>query len=145
MGGVAGLLALVGGVAFALWRRRRRQSQGEDGQSGVQRNTSTMSRSGLLRTEKEPQRPSPLVTNFNRRHSRNLDQDSISPTSGSDRRNSRHLVDQRLNPSTIFVFDNSSNLSVGTVDDSRDYHRALNVCNPHLTLCIVLTHAGTKP
>jgi cell wall integrity and stress response component len=134
VGGVAGVLALVGGIVFALWSRRRRQRQEEDGQTGVQRNTSTMSRSGLLRTEKEPQRPPPLVTSFNRRQSRNLDQDSISPISGSDRRNSRHLVDQRLNPSTIFVFDNASNVSVGSVDDSRDYHRPLNVCILHLAL-----------
>jgi cell wall integrity and stress response component len=129
VGGVAGVLALAGGIVFALWRRRQKQRQEEDPQTGVQRNTSTLSRSGLLRTEKEPQYPPPIMTNMNRRHSQNLDQHSISPVSGgSGRRNSRHLVDQRLNPSTAFLqFDNGSNLSIGSVDDSRDYHRPLNV------------------
>jgi hypothetical protein len=37
------------------------------------------------------------------------------------------MVDQRLNPTTVFVLDNSSTGSLGTVDDSRDYHRPLNV------------------
>ncbi|KAF2678137.1 hypothetical protein K458DRAFT_141521 [Lentithecium fluviatile CBS 122367] len=131
VGGLFAVIAVVGGIFFILWRRRRQQKQDLDPQTGVQRNTSTMSKSGLLQTEKQPQFPPPIVTNFNnRRQSRNLDQDSISPISGSDRRNSRHLVDQRLNPSTIFVFDNTSTGSLGSVDDSRDYHRPLNVRNP---------------
>lgn len=127
VGGIAGIAAIAGLLFFFLWRRRR---NAEDSSSGVQRNTSTMSKSGLLRTEKPLQQPAPIMTNFNGRQSRNLDQDSISPISGSDRRNSRHLVDQRLNPSTVFMYDNSSQLSVGSVDDSRDYHRPLNVRNP---------------
>ncbi|CAI6337364.1 unnamed protein product [Periconia digitata] len=131
VGGVVGLAALAGGVFFMLWRRRRqRDAEQDDGQTGMQRNVSTMSRSGLLRSEKRPTNPPPIATNVPRRQSRNLDQESISPTSGSDRRNSRHMVDQRLNPSALFVLDNSSRGSLASMDDSRDYHRPLNVRNP---------------
>lgn len=131
VGGVFGLVAIVGGILFFLWRRRRQQR--EDGQSGVHRNVSTMSKAGLLRTEKPPQFPPPIATNINKRNSRNMmhDTDSISPVSGSDRRNSRPIIfDQRLNPSAIMTFDNTSQGSIVSMDDSRDYGRTLNVRNP---------------
>lgn len=117
----------MGGVFFFLWRRRRQQRGGDDGEPGVQRHVSTMSKSGLLRTEKDPKYPSPIATSFDKRQSRALDQDSISPVSGSDRRNSTFRIDQRLNPSSLFVFDNGSRGSVGSLDETRDYHRTLNV------------------
>lgn len=132
VGGVAGIAALVGGIFLFLWRRRQQQRQEDATQSGVQRNTSTLSKAGLLRTEKEPQYPPPIATAFTKRQSRMLDNDSISPISGSDRRNSRLQVDQRLNPSAIFVLDNSSQQSIASMDDSRDYHRTLNVSNASL-------------
>jgi cell wall integrity and stress response component len=133
VGGLGALAAVVAGVLFLLWRRRKQQRErdgegGEPDASGVQRYASTMSKSGLLRGEKRPEYPPPIATSFNRRHSRGLDQESISPISASDRRNSSfRIADQRLNPSTIFVFDNTSRASVGSLDDSRDYHRTLNV------------------
>lgn len=131
VGGLVGLLAIVGGVFFFLWRRRRQQNdETEDGQRGVHRNVSTMSKSGLLRTEKPAQHPPPIATSFNKRNSRNMmqDADSVSPISGSDRRNSRpYLFDQRLNPSAIMTFDNTSQGSIVSMDDSRDYGRTLNV------------------
>lgn len=134
VGGIGILAAVAGGVLFFLWRRRKQQQQsdqgGEGGEPGVQRYASTMSKAGLLRGEKEPQFPPPIATSFNKRQSRPMDQDSISPISASDRRNSSFRIDQRLNPSTLFAFDNSSTASVGSLDDSRDYHRTLNVRNP---------------
>lgn len=137
VGGVGALAAILAGVFFLLWRRRKQQREeqtgetGEESASGVHRYASTMSKAGLLRGEKPPEYPAPIATNFNRRGSRTLDQESISPISASDRRNSSfRIADQRLNPSTIFVFDNTSRASVGSLDDSRDYHRTLNVRNP---------------
>lgn len=134
VGGVGALAAILAGVFFLLRRRRNQQREGHNGESGdqdesgVHRYASTMSKSGLLRGEKQPERPPPIATSFNRRHSRTLDQESISPISASDRRNSSYrIADQRLNPSTIFVFENTSRASVGSLDDSRDYHRTLNV------------------
>lgn len=132
VGGIGALAAIVAGV-FLLLRRRRKQDadnveSGDQSASGVHRYASTMSKAGLLRGEKQPEYPGPIATSFNRRHSRTLDQESISPISASDRRNSSfRIADQRLNPSTIFVFDNTSRASVGSLDDSRDYHRTLNV------------------
>ncbi|KAK7189858.1 hypothetical protein PSPO01_04248 [Paraphaeosphaeria sporulosa] len=135
VGGIGALAVIVAGVFFLLWRRRKQQRETDNGESGdasgVHRYASTMSKSGLLRGEKQPEYPAPIATTFNRRHSRTLDQESISPVSASDRRNSSfRIADQRLNPSTIFVFDNTSRASVGSLDDSRDYHRTLNVRNP---------------
>ncbi|KAL5379816.1 hypothetical protein PMIN06_011362 [Paraphaeosphaeria minitans] len=136
VGGVGALAVIVAGVFFLLWRRRKQREadngeSGDQSASGVHRYASTMSKSGLLRGEKQPEYPAPIATSFNRRHSRTLDQESISPISASDRRNSSfRIADQRLNPSTIFVFDNTSRASVGSLDDSRDYHRTLNVRNP---------------
>ncbi|KAF2449004.1 hypothetical protein P171DRAFT_222744 [Karstenula rhodostoma CBS 690.94] len=121
--------AIVGGVVGG--RNGHDSETGDQSASGVHRYASTMSKAGLLRGEKQPEVPQPIATSYNRRHSRTLDQESISPISASDRRNSSfRIADQRLNPSTIFVFDNTSRASVGSLDDSRDYHRTLNVRNP---------------
>jgi cell wall integrity and stress response component len=138
VGGIGALALILAVVFFLLWRRRKQQRAeqgGESGEPGVHRYASTMSKAGLLRTEKEPKYPPPIATSgfsSTKRHSRTLDQDSISPISASDRRNSSFRVDQRLNPSTLFVFDNTSRGSVGSLDDSRDYHRTLNVRNPDM-------------
>ncbi|KAF2477470.1 uncharacterized protein BDR25DRAFT_1236 [Lindgomyces ingoldianus] len=128
VGGVIGglvFLVLLGLLAFFLMRRRKLQQDG--GQSGVQRNTSTMSRSGLLAGEKLPA----IHTNVKRNSRFGVDNDSISPISGSDRRNSRpYIYDQRLNPSAMMTLDNVSRASVVSLDDGRDYGRTLNVTNP---------------
>lgn len=132
VGGVGGLAAVVGGVIFFLWRRRRQQRQEEEEarQSGVQRNTSTMSKAGLLRSEKSqvPQYPPQIHTNITRNSRIMQDSDSISPISASDKRSSRpYIFDQRLNPSAIMTFENTSRGSFASMDDSRDYGRTLNV------------------
>jgi cell wall integrity and stress response component len=139
VGGVLGLLALIGGLLFFLWRRRnqRRQAQdiGSGGSSGgITRNTSTMSKAGLLggATDTEHQYPPRIATNFSTQNSRyGADQDSISPI--SNRRNSQPLmIDSRLNPNAVLTFAgaNASRESVASLDDSRDYGRQLNVRNP---------------
>ncbi|KAF2714721.1 hypothetical protein K504DRAFT_8649 [Pleomassaria siparia CBS 279.74] len=135
VGGVVGgltILAAVGGAVLFLLFRRRRQKQSDGDDSGVQRNTSTMSKSGLLGSsvEKRPQYPAKIATNLNSRSSRVLDNESNSPASGSDRRNSRLMFDQRLNPTAIMILDNPSRESFASMDDSRDYGRTLNVRNP---------------
>ncbi|KAL6702586.1 hypothetical protein ACN47E_001343 [Coniothyrium glycines] len=140
VGGVAGVLAIIGGILFLLWRRRKQQQEQGDGASdslaGISRNVSTMSKAGLLggRREKEPQYPSPVVTSFGSQRSRR-DGDSISPITASDRRHSQPImVDSRLNPRAVLTFHgNDSRESIGTIDDSRDYGRQLNVVNPDLS------------
>ncbi|KAI8941974.1 hypothetical protein NX059_000084 [Plenodomus lindquistii] len=136
VGGVAGLLAIVGGILFLLWRRRKQQQQldGEGGQSSLNRNTSTMSKAGLLGgngAEKHMQYPAAVATSGSQR-SRH-DDDSIGPLSASDRRYSQPvLVDSRLNPRAVLTFhgSNESRESLASIDDSRDYGRQLNVVNP---------------
>jgi cell wall integrity and stress response component len=138
-GGVIGFFAIAGGLLFFLWRRRKQQRQtqenGEGSTSGgITRNTSTMSKAGLLggATEMEHQYPARIATNFSSQNSRyGADQDSISPI--SNRRNSQPLmIDSRLNPNAVMTFAgaNLSRDSVASLDDSRDYGRQLNVRNP---------------
>lgn len=141
VGGVLGVLAVVGGVLFILWRRRKQQREEQEvssngGSAGISRNVSTMSKSGLLGSvrEKDAQYPSPIATNFGSQRSR-YDNESGSPMTASDRRHSQPItVDSRLNPRAVLAFHgNDSRESIGTIDDSRDYGRQLNVVNPDLT------------
>jgi cell wall integrity and stress response component len=138
-GGVIGLFALVGGLVFFLWRRRKQQQEALDahdggGSGGITRNTSTMSKAGLLggASTAGHQYPPRVATNMSSSNSRyGADQDSISPI--SNRRNSQPLViDSRLNPNAVMTFAgaNLSRESVASLDDSRDYGRQLNVRNP---------------
>ncbi|KAH9866529.1 hypothetical protein J1614_008219 [Plenodomus biglobosus] len=138
VGGVLGLLAIVGGVLFLLWRRRKQQRDqfdGEGGQSSLNRNTSTMSKAGLLggrSAEKNMPYPPATVATSGSQRSRH-DDDSIGPMSTSDRRYSQPvLVDSRLNPRAVLTFhgSNESRDSLASIDDSRDYGRQLNVVNP---------------
>ena len=140
VGGVVGLLAIVGGILFLLWRRRKQQHLrgGDADASGITRNTSTMSRSGLLgsSSEKGNHNLPPLVTNMGSQRSRH-DADSISPMTASDRRYSQPvLVDSRLNPRAVLTFhgSNESRESLASIDDSRDYGRQLNVVNPDVSM-----------
>ncbi|KAF2001600.1 hypothetical protein P154DRAFT_574948 [Amniculicola lignicola CBS 123094] len=129
VGGILGLALIIGAVIFFL-RRRRQQQDEQDAQSGIQRNTSTMSRSGLLGHREKPNPPA-ITTTLNHNSRIGFDHESVSPVSGSDRRNSRpYIFDQRLNPSAIMAMDNTSRGSVASLDDSRDYGRELNVRNP---------------
>jgi cell wall integrity and stress response component len=133
-GGIIALLAIVGGILFVLFRRRKQRAEqhdGEGGSTGITRNVSTMSRAGLLggRSEKTPP---PLVTNFGSQRSRH-DDESITPITPSTRRYSQPiLVDSRLNPNAVLTFHgaNASRESLASIDDSRDYGRQLNVRNP---------------
>ncbi|KAH3957089.1 hypothetical protein HBI17_219820 [Parastagonospora nodorum] len=138
-GGIIGLLAIIGGLIFVLWRRRKQRDaqDGDNGGSsgGITRNTSTMSKAGLLggtREVEQPYRPARVNTNLSTMNSRyGADHESVSP--GSNRRNSQPLViDSRMNPSAVMTFaaGNLSRESVASLDDSRDYGRQLNVRNP---------------
>jgi cell wall integrity and stress response component len=137
-GGIIGLLAIVGGLIFVLWRRRKQNEAqiAENGGSsgGITRNTSTMSKMGLLGGAREidHQHPPRIATNLGTFNSRyGADHESISPS--SNRRNSQPLViDSRLNPNAVMTFagSNLSRESVASLDDSRDYGRQLNVRNP---------------
>ncbi|KAF9691525.1 hypothetical protein EKO04_010400 [Ascochyta lentis] len=137
VGGVAAIAAIVGGIFFLLWRRKKQQRAEQEHQAGITRNTSTMSKAGLLggrAVATDPHYPPPIATNISSGGSRH-DNDSISPISGSQRRYSQPMmIDSRLNPETVLMyhptFGNNSRESVGSIDDSRDYGRQLNVRNP---------------
>jgi cell wall integrity and stress response component len=136
VGGVAGIAALVGAIFFFLWRRKKQQRQEEDGPTSITRNTSTMSKAGLIsgRGEKESHYPPTIATTHGTIASR-YDNESISPISGSQRRLSQPMmIDSRLNPDAVIMFhptfNNHSRESLTSIDDSRDYGRQLNVRNP---------------
>ncbi|KAL1603319.1 hypothetical protein SLS59_004415 [Nothophoma quercina] len=134
VGGVAAIAAVVGAILFFLWRRKKQQRVEQEHQAGITRNTSTMSKAGLLggRTvATDPHYPPPIATNFSNSGSRH-DNESISPISGSQRRYSQPMmIDSRLNPETILMYHptygNTSRESLGSIDDSRDFGRQLNV------------------
>jgi cell wall integrity and stress response component len=138
-GGIIALLALIGILVFVLWRRRKQRQELEDGgngggSSGITRNTSTMSKAGLLGSATDgehPYRPQ-LATTFGTQSSRyGADNQSVSPI--SNRRNSQPLViDSRMDPHAMIEYAgaNASRESIGTIDDSRDYGRKLGVRNP---------------
>lgn len=138
VGGVAAIAAIVGGILFVLWRRRKQQRAAEqEHQAGITRNTSTMSKAGLLggrSVATDPHHPPPITTNVSNAGSRH-DSESISPISGSQRRYSQPMmIDSRLNPETVLMyhptFGNNSRESLGSIDDSRDFGRQLNVRKP---------------
>jgi cell wall integrity and stress response component len=143
VGGVLGLLAVGGGILFFLWRRKKQQRAAHDdgyggiggGSNGVTRNTSTMSKAGLLpgttgAGRGMQQYPPRIATGFGSQHSRNGDPENMSISPISNRRNSQPLiVDSRLNPTAVLTFANvnASRDSLVSMDDSRDYGRQLNV------------------
>ncbi|OSS48445.1 hypothetical protein B5807_07892 [Epicoccum nigrum] len=137
VGGVTAIAAVAGVIFFLLWRRKKQQRAEQDHQAGITRNTSTMSKAGLLGGRSfatDPQYPPPIATTVSHAGSRH-DNESISPISGSQRRFSQPLmIDSRLNPETVLMyhptFGNSSRDSLGSIDDSRDFGRQLNVRNP---------------
>ncbi|KAF1925742.1 uncharacterized protein M421DRAFT_7755 [Didymella exigua CBS 183.55] len=136
VGGIAAIAGIVGGVLFFLWRRRKQQRAEQEHQAGITRNTSTMSKSGLLGgrgAATDPHYPPPIATNGSNAGSRH-DNESISPISGSQRRYSQPMmIDSRLNPETVLMYHPTfanSRESLGSIDDSRDYGRQLNVRNP---------------
>lgn len=137
VGGVVAIAAVAGGILFLLWRRKKQQRAEQDQQAGITRNTSTMSKAGLLGGRSfatDPQYPPPIATTISHAGSRH-DNESISPISGSQRRYSQPLIiDSRLNPETVLMyhptFGNRSRDSLGSIDDSRDFGRQLNVRNP---------------
>jgi cell wall integrity and stress response component len=155
VGGVLGLVAIVGGLLFFLWRRRKQHREEYGGGStGITRNTSTMSKAGLMAgaAEREPQYPPRVATNFSTQNSRyggDLESDPITPI--SNRRNSQPLVvDSRLNPNAVLTFAqaNASRDSLISLEDSRDYGRQLNVSNSLLhvlryTDCIQVRNPDT--
>ena len=143
VGGVLGLAAIIAGVFIFLYRQRKKRDEQENRgfESGVTRNTSTMSKSGLLQTEKSSTYPLPLASGSHRNSRMMGDSESISPVTPSDRRSSRpHLFDQRMNPSAIMTMDNNSRGSFVSMDDARDYGRTLKVSH----LCS-LTSASRTP
>ena len=133
VGGVAGIAIIVAAILFCLWRRRKQQRQEEQSPTSITRNTSTMSKAGLIsgRGEKETHYPPTIATTHGTVASR-YDNESISPTSGSQRRLSQPMmIDSRLNPDAVLMFHptyaNHSRESLTSIDDSRDYGRQLNV------------------
>ncbi|GME40959.1 hypothetical protein GTA08_BOTSDO00544 [Neofusicoccum parvum] len=133
IGGLAGLALIAGAVVWALMLMRRKQEQqardAESANGGVtpQRNVSTLSRTGLLRSGEKDYTATLPPINTTRQSSD--PSDTITPI--SERRNSRPLFhDQRLNPEQFMSLDNGSHASIISIEDNRDYTRTLNVRNP---------------
>ncbi|KAK7566323.1 hypothetical protein IWX92DRAFT_80694 [Phyllosticta citricarpa] len=134
VGGLAGFALIVAIATWILLRRRNAQNPGRgddgDGNHPPQRNVSTLSRTGLLKSAERDY--SATLPPINARHSSNdpSGTDTMTPMSERERRNSRPVFqDPRLNPYPYHA-DNASHASIISIEDNRDYTRTLNVRNP---------------
>lgn len=139
VGGFLALALIVVGTLLFLKRRRNKElaagGDAEAPRNGPRRNMSTLSKTGLLRSESEKWPAS--GSNTVRNSMLGLDafdstDDAISPI--SERRNSRPMFyDQRLNPNALmYDHPSGSHSSIITIEDNRDYGRVLGVANPDL-------------
>ena len=150
-GAVIGSLSGLGALGlFVFWflRNRRKNGSGSTESAGLEsagpgrmprRNTSLLSRTGLLRSEKSFPGGSAAGTLHSGGGGMGAVEDGSSLTPVSERRSSRPLVfDQRLNPYALMEYDNGSQISITTMADNRDYTRPLNVsvsCQSWLFSC----------
>jgi cell wall integrity and stress response component len=117
------LVALL--VGFCCWRRKRTANSpyadDEPSEHVPQRNTSVMSKAGLLGPSSS-NTTTPPGESPPHRH-RPPPQPVL-----AEHRNSRLMVfDQRLNPTAFMQHDDSSRASFVSMQDNRDYTRTLNV------------------
>lgn len=139
-GAVAGItIGVIAAVAtaglfffFCCWRKRK--DKGGDG--GINRNSSVLSKAGLLRHgSTRPTTGAAVlpVSNSAPRLDTAIPGISGPPSTSTvgmlERRDSRPLFrDNRLNPNLLTVHSNTSRTSVGTLQDNEDYSRPLKVC-----------------
>ena len=138
--GVLGAGLIIAALIFLLcWRRRKSAPQDNEGRP--KRNTSVLSRVGLLRnSNNSEERPSgraePTLPQIRTTGLPPSDGPSSALTMGSsqmgeNRRFSRPLFsDNRLNPNALMTQTNLSRTSVSTLQDNQDYSRPLEVRNP---------------
>ncbi|KAI9719626.1 MAG: hypothetical protein M1812_003397 [Candelaria pacifica] len=129
-------LGIIGGIAFLLLRRHHRKvaarnqalHAGDDATPRVR--SRSMSESGLLG---EAGRTLPRIqTGMSTRRLGSANTNSPEETYSSHRLSSPRIVDQRLDPVSLWTqHDNSSRASVKSLQDNQDYsRRMLKVSNP---------------
>jgi hypothetical protein len=119
----AGLTIVGFGLFFCLRRRNRDQHVVDSsGTVAPSRMGSQLSRNGLLGNP---------FRNNSVSHTQQSSAGDITPVSPvTERRYSKPLVfDQRLNPD-LMIHEDSSRVSISTLEDHRDYNRKLNITNP---------------
>lgn len=141
--GVIAAAAIAALFLFCCWRRRK--SDKESG--GINRNTSVLSKAGLLRNASTggspPTRPaSAYISNTAPRLDTQIPSIGISgPPSAAasgmlERSDSKPLFrDQRLNPNALMLHSDISRTSVGTLQDDKDYSRPLEVSQGEWLMC----------
>jgi cell wall integrity and stress response component len=100
-------------VGFCCWRRKKTRAY-EDNEvpDHLRRNTSVLSKAGLLGGASSLNNASP---------------DKSSGTVSERRGSKLQIYDQRLNPSAFMQHDDGSRSSFVSMQDNRDYTRTLNV------------------
>ena len=121
------ILVTAGLLLFFCWRRRQSHAQlaGEGSTAGgstPRPQSRSMSQLGLMNEVRQPNGVPQITTGMWGTAGPAAD----SPTAESERRNSRaKVVDQRLDPQSLWnpLHDNSSRISVRSLQDDRDYSR----------------------
>ena len=138
---ILGAAAVIAVLVFLLCVRRRRQNP-KDIEGVPKRNTSVLSRVGLLRNADPPEneqaaRVAPTLPQIRTSGIPVADGGPGSALTfgssetGENRRFSRPLFsDTRLNPNALMTQVNLSRTSVSTLQDNQDYTRPLEVRNP---------------
>lgn len=134
--GAVAAAAILGLLLFLFCWRKPRNDSDQDG--NMRRNTSVLSKAGLLRSgstkplaSKQPPRLQTSGLAFGAGTGPASAGTLGSDSQMSESRRSRPLfVDQRLNPNALFAQTNASRTSVGTLQDNQDYSRPLEIRNP---------------
>ncbi len=129
------VLSLIGGILFLFWRRHQRRQAarnealhaGDDATPRRMRSRS-MSESGLLGGEAGNNRTTlpRIQTGMSTRRLGSGNTNSPEETLSHHRLSSPRIVDQRLDPTSIWTqHDNSSRASVKSLQDNQDYSRRM--------------------
>lgn len=147
------IAAALLGLLFFFCCGRRRGRSGDD-ESGLNRNTSVLSKAGLLRNTSAKRGPKLQTAGLAGQGGAENPMSATTAMTMSTSRDSRPVfVDQRLNPNAwVTHHPNASQSTLGSLHDHRDYSRPLEVCTVlpvrhafHKISSLIMYSIGSQP